>query len=45
MLRLVPVVTLALLVGPILAGLAGTLLPAFGYMPAIGRDRRNRHKR
>ncbi|MHA7774900.1 ABC transporter permease [Roseibium sp. M-1] len=27
-----------LLAGPVLAGLAGTILPAFGYLPAIGRD-------
>jgi putative thiamine transport system permease protein len=33
-----PTLTLALLAGPVLAGLAGTLLPAFGYLPAIGGD-------
>ena len=31
-----PALTLALLLMPISAGLAGTLLPAFGYLPAIG---------
>jgi len=35
-LRAVPVVTVALFLVPIAAGLAGTLLPAFGYLPAIG---------
>lgn len=33
---LAPWVTLALFLTPIVAGLAGTLLPAFGYLPAIG---------
>src|SRR5690606_9932096 len=32
----VPALTLGLLVGPILAGLAGTVLPAFGILPALG---------
>jgi len=36
--RLGPPLTLALLAGPVLAGLAGTLLPAFGYLPALGGD-------
>ncbi len=31
-----PPLTLAILTGPILAGLAGTLLPAFGYLPVLG---------
>ncbi len=31
-----PALTLSLFLLPILAGLAGTLLPAFGYLPAIG---------
>ncbi|KAA2241171.1 ABC transporter permease [Salinarimonas soli] len=35
-LRLAPAVTLALLIGPIVVGLAWTLLPAFGHLPAIG---------
>lgn len=37
-LRLLPFVTLALLVGPVTAGLIGTALPAFGFMPALGGD-------
>lgn len=36
MLRLAPALTLALLLGPIAVGLLWTLLPAFGYLPAIG---------
>lgn len=36
-LRWVPVVTLLLLLGPVVAGLLGTLFPAFGYLPALGR--------
>lgn len=36
--RLGPPLTLAVLAAPALAGLAGTLLPAFGYLPAIGGD-------
>ncbi|MCB1384113.1 MAG: ABC transporter permease, partial [Notoacmeibacter sp.] len=31
-----PVLAVALLAGPVLAGLAGTILPAFGYLPALG---------
>jgi putative thiamine transport system permease protein len=34
--RLGPPLTLLLLAGPVLAGLIGTLLPAFGYLPALG---------
>jgi putative thiamine transport system permease protein len=34
--RLAPALTLALLLGPVLAGLAGTLAPAFGLFPALG---------
>ncbi len=34
--RLGPPIAIALLVGPILFGLGGTLLPAFGYLPALG---------
>jgi putative thiamine transport system permease protein len=34
--RLGPPLTVAILAGPILLGLAGTLLPAFGYLPALG---------
>ncbi len=35
-LRLAPVITLALLLGPIGLGFAWTVLPAFGHMPSIG---------
>lgn len=38
MLRLAPPLTLALFLVPIGAGLIGTLLPAFGYLPALGRS-------
>jgi putative thiamine transport system permease protein len=34
-----PLLTLALLVGPVAGGLVGTALPAFGYMPALGGTR------
>ena len=34
--RIGPPVAILLLSGPILAGLAGTLLPALGYLPALG---------
>ncbi|MGI9437679.1 MAG: ABC transporter permease [Geminicoccaceae bacterium] len=34
-----PVLTIALFLGPVIAGLAGTLLPAFGYLPALGGHR------
>jgi putative thiamine transport system permease protein len=37
-LRWVPALTLALLLGPVVAGLIGTVLPAFGYLPALGGD-------
>lgn len=30
------IVTLAMITGPVVVGLAGTLLPAFGYLPALG---------
>ncbi|MBV8651292.1 MAG: ABC transporter permease, partial [Alphaproteobacteria bacterium] len=36
MLRLAPTITVALFLAPIGAGLIFTLLPAFGYLPAIG---------
>ncbi|MCV0395181.1 MAG: ABC transporter permease [Rhizobiaceae bacterium] len=36
--RLGPPLAVLLLAGPILAGFAGTLLPAFGYLPALGGD-------
>jgi putative thiamine transport system permease protein len=35
-LRLAPGVTLALFLAPLLTGLAGTVLPAFGYCPPLG---------
>lgn len=38
-LALAPALTLALLLVPLVAGLAGTLLPAFGVLPALGGDR------
>ena len=34
-----PLLTLAIMVGPVAAGVLGTLAPAFGYMPALGGDR------
>lgn len=34
--RLAPPLTLAVLLGPLAFGLAGTLLPAFGYLPELG---------
>lgn len=34
--RLGPPLAIFLLTGPILIGLAGTVLPAFGYLPALG---------
>ena len=36
LLRFAPLLTIAAFAGPIVAGLAGTLLPAFGVLPAIG---------
>ncbi|PRY79904.1 putative thiamine transport system permease protein [Marivita geojedonensis] len=33
-----PVLTLAVMVGPVVAGVLGTLAPAFGYLPALGGD-------
>ena len=38
LLRAVPILTLVAMLGPILAGLAGVVLPAFGYLPALGGD-------
>ncbi len=35
-LRCAPLITVALFLAPIVAGLLGTLLPAFGWLPAIG---------
>jgi putative thiamine transport system permease protein len=36
LLRYLPALTVALFIGPVVAGLLGTLLPAFGYLPALG---------
>lgn len=36
MLRYSPLIALLVLAVPVLCGLAGTLLPAFGYLPALG---------
>lgn len=36
--RLGPPLTILLLAGPVVLGLAGTLLPAFGYLPALGGE-------
>ncbi len=33
-----PLLTLALLVGPVLAGLLGSVAPAFGYLPVLGGE-------
>lgn len=38
MLRFAPALTLFVLLGPIVAGLAGTIGPAFGWMPALGDE-------
>ena len=38
MLRIFPAFALLILVVPVLFGLVGTLLPAFGYLPALGGD-------
>ncbi|ARE41775.1 ABC transporter, permease protein YnjC [Rhodovulum sp. P5] len=37
-LRAAPALTLAVLLGPVLAGLAGTIAPALGYLPALGGE-------
>lgn len=39
MLRWAPRLTLLLLLFPIIAGLLGTVLPAFGYLPVLGGER------
>ncbi len=39
MLRWAPALTLLLFLGPVAAGLIGTWLPAFGYLPALGGER------
>lgn len=38
MIRLAPAATLVLMLAPVAAGLAGTLLPAFGLVPALGGE-------
>ena len=38
LLRLAPVLTVAAFAVPIACGLVGTLMPAFGYLPAIGGE-------
>jgi putative thiamine transport system permease protein len=38
LLRAAPFVTLLVFLAPVLAGLAATLLPAFGFLPALGRS-------
>ncbi len=38
LLRFVPALTLTLFLTPIAAGLIGTWLPAFGYLPALGGE-------
>ncbi len=38
-LRWIPRLTLALLAGPVLAGVAGTVLPGLGWLPALGGHR------
>lgn len=32
-----PLLTLLAMLGPVLAGVLGTLAPAFGYLPAVGQ--------
>ena len=39
MLRILPGLTIALFLGPVAAGLLGTLLPSLGYLPALGGER------
>src|SRR5258708_1319990 len=39
MLRFAPALPLGLFLGPVLAGLIGTWLPALGYLPALGGER------
>lgn len=36
LLRRAPILTLLLMLGPVAAGLLGTILPALGYLPALG---------
>ena len=39
LLRYLPGLTIALFLGPVVAGLLGTVLPAFGYLPVLGGER------
>lgn len=39
LLLIAPALALAVIALPVLAGLAGTVLPAFGYLPALGGER------
>ncbi len=38
LLRHLPALTLLVFLGPVAAGLLGTVLPAFGYLPVLGSD-------
>ncbi len=38
MLRLLPAAAFLVLIGPVLAGLAGAVVPALGYLPVLGGD-------
>ncbi|MEE9315327.1 MAG: ABC transporter permease [Rhizobiaceae bacterium] len=38
MLRLAPALAIIILLGPVVFGMAATLLPAFGYLPSLGGD-------
>jgi len=38
LLRYLPALTVGLFLGPVVAGLLGTLLPAFGYLPVLGGE-------
>ncbi len=38
LLRFFPAITITLFLGPVGAGLIGTFLPAFGYLPTLGGD-------
>ncbi|HSM41984.1 MAG TPA: ABC transporter permease [Afifellaceae bacterium] len=38
MLRLLPAAAFVVLIGPVLAGLAGAVVPALGYLPVLGGD-------
>ena len=39
MLRFLPGLTIALFLGPVAAGLLGTILPSLGYLPVLGGER------